>query len=77
MNGNWMGGFEMVVGLSDIFHIEARALLEGLKFACAKRCRRVEIESDNFGLVTIIQNGLAVNNIYSEVRLIQGRFLKD
>ncbi|MFQ6624810.1 hypothetical protein Gotur_003230, partial [Gossypium turneri] len=33
LNGNWMGGFEMVVGLSDIFQIEARALLEGLKFA--------------------------------------------
>ncbi|MBA0609443.1 hypothetical protein Godav_021492 [Gossypium davidsonii] len=65
-------GFEMVVGLSDIFQIEARALPEGLKFAWAKRCPRVEIESDNSMLVTTIQNGLVGNNIYSEVRLIQG-----
>ncbi|MBA0552731.1 hypothetical protein Golob_023511 [Gossypium lobatum] len=43
LNGNWMGGFEMVVGLSDIFQIEA----QGLKFAWTKGCPRVEIESDN------------------------------
>ncbi|KAH1115353.1 hypothetical protein J1N35_008731 [Gossypium stocksii] len=71
LNGNWMGDLEILVGLSDIFQIEARALLEGLKFAWEKRCRRVEIESDNSVLVTIIQNGLAANDIYSEVRLIQ------
>ncbi|MBA0753226.1 hypothetical protein Gogos_000136 [Gossypium gossypioides] len=70
-----MGGSEMVVGLSDIFQIEARAILEGLKFAWAKRCPRVEIENDNSMLVTI--NGLVANNIYNEVRLIQGWFLKD
>ncbi|MBA0741841.1 hypothetical protein Gogos_014962 [Gossypium gossypioides] len=61
----------MVVGLSNIFHIEARALLEGLKFAWAKGYRRVEIESDNSILVTIIQNGQATNKNYSEVKLIQ------
>ncbi|MFQ6624961.1 hypothetical protein Gotur_003606, partial [Gossypium turneri] len=42
-----MGGFEIVVGLVDIFQIEARALLEGLKFAWAKGYRRVEIENEN------------------------------
>ncbi|MBA0693803.1 hypothetical protein Goari_004150, partial [Gossypium aridum] len=50
-------------------------LLEDLKFAWAKWCRRVEIESDNSVLVTIIQNGLATNNNYNEVKLIQDWYL--
>ncbi|MFQ6639299.1 hypothetical protein Gotur_016569 [Gossypium turneri] len=70
LNGSWMGVFDMVVGLLDIFKIEARALLEGLKFVWAKEYRKVEIESDNLLLITVIQNGLAANNNYSEVRLI-------
>ncbi|MBA0678722.1 hypothetical protein Goari_020047, partial [Gossypium aridum] len=77
LNGNWMGGFEMVVGLSDIFQIEALALLEGLNFAWAKRCPRVEIESDNSMLVTIIQNGLVANNIYSESNRVADRIAKE
>ncbi|MBA0565599.1 hypothetical protein Golob_010465, partial [Gossypium lobatum] len=66
LNGSWMGDFDMVVGLLDIFRIEARALLEGLKFVWAKGYRKVEIESDNSLLITVIQNGLATNNNYSE-----------
>ncbi|MBA0609551.1 hypothetical protein Godav_021588 [Gossypium davidsonii] len=74
-----MGGFEIVVGLVDIFQIEARALLEGLKFAWAKGYRRVEIENenDNSISVAIIQNGLTTNNICSEVGLIQDWCCKD
>ncbi|MBA0859796.1 hypothetical protein Goshw_010830, partial [Gossypium schwendimanii] len=56
--------------------IEARALLEGLKLAWAKRYRRVEIETDNSILVTIILNGQATNKNYSEVKLIQDWCLK-
>ncbi|MBA0590275.1 hypothetical protein Gorai_018988, partial [Gossypium raimondii] len=66
----------MVVGLSNIFQIEARALLEGLEFAWGKGYHRVEIESDNSILVTIIQNGQATNKNYSEVKLIQDWCLK-
>ncbi|MBA0644590.1 hypothetical protein Goklo_028732 [Gossypium klotzschianum] len=74
-----MGSFEIVVGLVDIFQIEARALLEGLKFAWAKGYRRVEIENenDNSISVAIIQNGLTTNNICSEVGLIQDWCCKD
>ncbi|MBA0691356.1 hypothetical protein Goari_008986 [Gossypium aridum] len=70
LTGSWMGVFDMVVGLLDIFKIEARALLEGLKFVWAKGYRKVEIESDDSLLITVIQNGLAANNNYNEVRLI-------
>ncbi|MBA0745599.1 hypothetical protein Gogos_008170, partial [Gossypium gossypioides] len=69
LNGSWMGVFDMVVGLSDIFKIEARALLEGLKFVWAKGYRKVEIESDNSLLITILRenNGVA-NRITKEAR---------
>ncbi|MBA0735816.1 hypothetical protein Gogos_019631 [Gossypium gossypioides] len=53
-----MGGFEIVVGLVDIFKIEARALLEGLKFAWAKGYRRVKIENDN----SILGSEISTNN---------------
>ncbi|MBA0760690.1 hypothetical protein Gotri_023418 [Gossypium trilobum] len=46
----------MVVRLSDIFQIEARALLEGLKHAWAQGYHQVEIESDDSLLVAVIQN---------------------
>ncbi|MBA0854234.1 hypothetical protein Goshw_027885, partial [Gossypium schwendimanii] len=69
-NGAWMGGFEMKIGLSDIFQVEARALLEGLKFVWAQGYRQVEIESDNVLLIVVIQNGLAVSSKYSEVRQV-------
>ncbi|MBA0691357.1 hypothetical protein Goari_008986, partial [Gossypium aridum] len=36
----------------------------------AKGYRKVEIESDDSLLITVIQNGLAANNNYNEVRLI-------
>ncbi|KAG8492187.1 hypothetical protein CXB51_009610 [Gossypium anomalum] len=57
--------------------IEARAMLQGLKFVWVKGYCRVEIESDNSVLVTIIQTGLATNNNYSEVKLIQNWRLKN
>ncbi|MFQ6637446.1 hypothetical protein Gotur_013202 [Gossypium turneri] len=46
-NGGWMGGFEMMIGLSNIFQVKAQALFEGLKFAWAQGFCQVEIESDN------------------------------
>ncbi|MBA0574142.1 hypothetical protein Golob_001374, partial [Gossypium lobatum] len=67
LNGSCMGGFEMVVGLANVFQIEARALLEGLKFSWAKGYHTVEIESDNSILVAVIQNGLVGNNNYDKI----------
>ncbi|MBA0669707.1 hypothetical protein Goklo_029372 [Gossypium klotzschianum] len=37
-----------------------------VKFVWAKGYRKVEIESDNSLLITVIQNGLVANNNYSE-----------
>ncbi|MBA0856317.1 hypothetical protein Goshw_026668, partial [Gossypium schwendimanii] len=34
-NGEWMGGFDMMIGMSNIFQVESRAMLEGLKLAWA------------------------------------------
>ncbi|MBA0621050.1 hypothetical protein Godav_006702, partial [Gossypium davidsonii] len=48
------GGFEMMIGLSDIFQVKARALFEGLKFAWAQGFCQVEIESDNALLIAVI-----------------------
>ncbi|KAA3462750.1 reverse transcriptase [Gossypium australe] len=69
-NGGWMGGFEMMIGLSDIFQVEARALFEGLKFAWAQGFCQVEIESDNALLIAVIQNGLAASSKYNKIRQI-------
>ncbi|MBA0592823.1 hypothetical protein Gorai_009794 [Gossypium raimondii] len=44
----------MMIGLSDIFQVKARALFEGLKFAWAQGFCQVEIESDNALLIAVI-----------------------
>ncbi|MBA0796481.1 hypothetical protein Gohar_007247 [Gossypium harknessii] len=44
----------MVTGLTDIFHVEIRAMLEGLKIAWARGFHQVEVESDNALLVDIL-----------------------
>ncbi|KAG8485410.1 hypothetical protein CXB51_021426 [Gossypium anomalum] len=59
--------FEMKIRLSDIFQVEARALLEGLKFVWAQGYCQVEIESGSALLIVIIQNGLVVSSKYNEV----------
>lgn len=71
------GGFHMVLGLSDIFLVEPRALLEGLKLAWAKGYRQVEIKSDNAILISVVQNGIVMSNIYNEVRLIHDWYFKN
>ncbi|MBA0855099.1 hypothetical protein Goshw_009101, partial [Gossypium schwendimanii] len=35
-NGGWMGGFDMMIGMSNIFQVESWAMLEGLKLAWAQ-----------------------------------------
>ncbi|MBA0554378.1 hypothetical protein Golob_013485 [Gossypium lobatum] len=44
----------MVTGLSNIFQVEVRAILEGLKIAWACVFHQVEVESDNALLVDIL-----------------------
>ncbi|MBA0721414.1 hypothetical protein Golax_008959, partial [Gossypium laxum] len=52
-------------------------MLEGLKLAWAQGFRQVELESDNAWLIDIIQNGLAVGNNCSKIRLILDWCSKD
>ncbi|MFQ6640405.1 hypothetical protein Gotur_016121 [Gossypium turneri] len=52
-------------------------MLEGLKLAWAQGFRQVELESDNAWLIDVIQNGLAVDNNCSEIRLILDWCSKD
>ncbi|PPR83631.1 hypothetical protein GOBAR_AA37080 [Gossypium barbadense] len=56
--GGWLVGFKMVIGINDIFQIEARVILEGLKLAWNKGFKRVELESDNTMLIETIWSGL-------------------
>ncbi|MBA0803696.1 hypothetical protein Gohar_013882, partial [Gossypium harknessii] len=60
----------MVTGLIDIFQVEAKAMLKGLKIAWVRGFRQVEVESDNALLVDILRNGLAGTNSIVEVRMI-------
>ncbi|MBA0645232.1 hypothetical protein Goklo_013354, partial [Gossypium klotzschianum] len=56
--------------MADIFQIEARAILEGLKLAWMRGFRQVEVESDNALLIDSIRNGFAANSNTVEVQLI-------
>ncbi|MBA0864965.1 hypothetical protein Goshw_007688, partial [Gossypium schwendimanii] len=62
LNGSWMGVFDMVVGLLDIFKIEARALLEGLKFVWAKGYHKVEIKRLGSKISAILRENNGVAN---------------
>lgn len=58
-NGEWLFGFRMSVGISDIFYIEAKAFIESLRLAWNKGIKQVEVECDNVSLVETLQTGLA------------------
>ncbi|MBA0742223.1 hypothetical protein Gogos_015302, partial [Gossypium gossypioides] len=66
----WLVGFEMVISMTNIFQIEARAILEGLKLSWKRGFRQVEVESDNALLIDTIRNDFAENNNTVEIRLI-------
>ncbi|MBA0591197.1 hypothetical protein Gorai_019880, partial [Gossypium raimondii] len=57
--GEWVVGFEMRIGMLDIFQVKARDVLEGLKLAWARGFR---LESDNAFLFDIIWNGFAATS---------------
>ncbi|MBA0742224.1 hypothetical protein Gogos_015302, partial [Gossypium gossypioides] len=60
----------MVISMTNIFQIEARAILEGLKLSWKRGFRQVEVESDNALLIDTIRNDFAENNNTVEIRLI-------
>ncbi|MBA0607968.1 hypothetical protein Godav_020224 [Gossypium davidsonii] len=58
----------MATSLVDIFQVEAKAMLEGLKLAWERGFRKVEVETDNALLLEILRSGFAcVNNIAKEI----------
>ncbi|MBA0708067.1 hypothetical protein Golax_020055, partial [Gossypium laxum] len=53
-----------VIGVFDIFQIEARAIVEGLKLVWSKGFKQVEVDCDNAMLIYTIRNGFAsISNI--------------
>ncbi|KAH1046355.1 hypothetical protein J1N35_037139 [Gossypium stocksii] len=76
-DGEWLMGFNMVTGMDEIFKIEARAIVEGMKLAWLKGFKQVEINCDNAMLIDTIRNGFtSISNIV-EVRLIHEWYNKD
>ncbi|MBA0759190.1 hypothetical protein Gotri_022110 [Gossypium trilobum] len=58
----WLVGFRMITSMSDIFNIEFKAVLEGLKLAWDRGFRQVEVESDNSFLINVLRNDLAARD---------------
>nr|KJB13439.1 hypothetical protein B456_002G074600 [Gossypium raimondii] len=73
----WLVGFRMITSMSDIFNIEVKAILEGLKLAWDRGFRQVEVESDNSFLINVLRNDLAAVSSIDEIRLILDWYSKD
>ncbi|KAK5838359.1 hypothetical protein PVK06_007088 [Gossypium arboreum] len=54
--------------VSSVFHIEARALYEGLKLAWDLGFLNIEVESDNTLLIDIVRSRGAVDSSFTELR---------
>ncbi|MFQ6659700.1 hypothetical protein Gotur_028494 [Gossypium turneri] len=67
----------MVTGMDEIFRIEARAIVEGMKLAWLKGYKQVEINCDNVMLINTICNEFASISNVAEVRLIHEWCNKD
>ncbi|MBA0842316.1 hypothetical protein Goarm_002147, partial [Gossypium armourianum] len=67
-NGNMEQNIDgsMSIGMANIFQIEARGILEGLKLAWMRGFRQVEVESDNALLIDTIRNDFAKNSNIEE-----------
>ncbi|MBA0813798.1 hypothetical protein Gohar_027620, partial [Gossypium harknessii] len=76
-SGGWLVGFRMRTGMFDIFSIEAKVVLEGLKLAWNRGFGQAELECDNVLLVDVLRNGLATISSIVEIRLIHEWCSKD
>ncbi|MBA0786559.1 hypothetical protein Gotri_026389 [Gossypium trilobum] len=76
-NGKWLTGFAMVTGMAEVFQVEARAVVEGLKLAWMKGYKQVQINYDNALLIDTIRNGFASISNIREVQLIHEWCHKD
>ncbi|KAH1033474.1 hypothetical protein J1N35_045648 [Gossypium stocksii] len=55
----WSMGFKMVTVVSNVFQIEAWAVVDGLKLIWSRGFKQVEVDCDNAMLIDTIQNGFA------------------
>ncbi|MBA0676774.1 hypothetical protein Goari_018232, partial [Gossypium aridum] len=76
-NGKWLTGFAMVTGMVEVFQVEARTMVEGLKLSWMKGYKQVQINYDNALLIDTIRNGFASISNIREVQLIHEWCHKD
>ncbi|MBA0804731.1 hypothetical protein Gohar_004299, partial [Gossypium harknessii] len=67
----------MVTRVAEVFQIEARTIVEGLKLAWLKGYKQVEINCDDAMFIDIICNGLASISNITGLRLIHKWCNKD
>ncbi|MBA0659879.1 hypothetical protein Goklo_011970 [Gossypium klotzschianum] len=60
----------MITRVSDVFQIETRSVVEGLKLAWSKGFIQVEVNCDNAMLINTIRNGFASISNIAKVQLI-------
>lgn len=76
-NGKWLTGLTMAMGMVEVFLVEARGVLEGMKLLWQKGYRQIEVNCDNALLIDTIRNGFAPVSNIREVRLIHEWCKKD
>lgn len=69
-SGGWLVGFRMRTGMSDIFTIEDKVVLKGLKSAWNKSFGYAELECDNALLVDVLWKSLTTISSIAEIKLI-------
>ncbi|KAK5845809.1 hypothetical protein PVK06_002038 [Gossypium arboreum] len=72
-----VASFAMVIGMADVFQVEVRVVVEGLKQAWMKGYKQVQINYNNALLIDTIRNGFASISNIREVRLIHEWCHKD
>lgn len=72
-----MLGYNIRFGNESILSMEARAMLEGLHLAWAKRVKKIEVESNNVLLIELLQSGGKIYNSLVEVQPIHQILQRD
>lgn len=77
LDARWLCGFSMTVAKNTIFHVEARAMLEGLHIAWDRGQRQLKIECANALLVECFLVGCTVNSTLAKLHLIHSFINRD
>lgn len=73
----WLLGFVMKIGRSSVYQAKARAFYKGMIMASNEGFDKIEVESNNTIMIDIISNSYAIDNNFSEVRLIYTMFMEN